>query len=509
MSTANPIDARAGTPARASWLTTPTGMVAVLALLTVARLAMLASATVPLYGDEAQYWDWSRDPAFGYFSKPPVIAWLIAMSTALFGDTEFGIRAGMPIVHAVTGFMIYLIGRRLFNARVGFWSGLGYATLPAVSVSTTIASTDPPLLMFWSIALYAFIRAVGEGPWRWWLLSGAALGLAMMSKYAAMAFFASALLYLLLSPDARRWLATPRPYAMAAAAVLVFLPNIVWNLANGFVTVRHVAQDAELGDGLTLDPLKLLEFLAGQYGVFGPILFGALTILLARWRSETRDDRMLLLLAFVVPMLLAMTVQSLLAGANANWAAASYVAATVAVTAALATPRWRRLLVASLALHLVIAAAVPLFDPVWRATGLADTAGLDPYKRLRGWPEVGERLATLREEYPGTALLSEERRMLVQYLYYAAVPREDAYKWNPFGRIDDHYDLVSDLTELTGRDVLYVTRHPVTGPLLAPCAASVEALPPIQVATHADLMIDLSVFLLTEVREGLAEGRCG
>ena len=99
--------------------------------------------------------------------------------------------------------------------------------------------------------------------------------------------------------------------------------------------------------------------------------------------------------------------------------------------------------------------------------------------------------------------------MLVQYLYYAAVPREDAYKWNPFGRIDDHYDLVSDLTELTGRDVLYVTRHPVTGPLLAPCAASVEALPPIQVATHADLMIDLSVFLLTEVREGLAEGRCG
>ena len=482
-------------------------MLAVIVLITLVRIAFLAAELRPLEGDEAQYWSWSLDPAFGYYSKPPMVAWLIGLTTAIAGHGEFGIRLASPLVHAVTAFMVFLIGRRLFaDARIGFWAGLVYATLPGVSFSATVMSTDPPLLMFWSIALYAFIRAVDADDWRWWVGCGAALGLALLSKYSAIAFPVSALCYLLLSGGHRRLLRRPGPWLMLTAAAVVLAPNLVWNAGTGFVTVAHVGENANLG-GPLLQPGKMAEFIGSQFGVFGPILFGALLVMLARWGRVTRDDRMLLLLSFVVPLLAAITAQSLLSRAHANWAAPVYVAATVAVTAWLARPGRMAWLAAAVALHVVAGTAIYGFEGVRAVTGIGTTAALDPFRRARGWDDAGAAVAQVRAAHDGVPLLADERMMLARFLYYADVPLAETYKWNPDGVIEDHYELTTTLQGEEGRDFLLVTRLPDRAAILDRFARA-EQLPPIRVQTHDDRAIDLSVFLLRGFR-GYAAASAG
>ncbi|HLJ63691.1 MAG TPA: glycosyltransferase family 39 protein, partial [Stellaceae bacterium] len=93
--------------------------------ITVARLIWLALDRTDLYPDEAQYWWWSLHPAFGYYSKPPMVAWLIAATTALFqSDDEFVVRLAAPLLHFAAALFIYKIGERLYGSRAGFWSAI-------------------------------------------------------------------------------------------------------------------------------------------------------------------------------------------------------------------------------------------------------------------------------------------------------------------------------------------------------------------------------------------------
>src|ERR1700745_166767 len=104
-------------------------LVAVIAI-TAARLVLLAVQSADLYPDEAQYWLWSLHPALGYYSKPPLVGWLIAATTALVGDSEFGIRLAAPFLHFGAGLLIFASARRLYSPRIAAWSAIAYGSLP-------------------------------------------------------------------------------------------------------------------------------------------------------------------------------------------------------------------------------------------------------------------------------------------------------------------------------------------------------------------------------------------
>jgi 4-amino-4-deoxy-L-arabinose transferase-like glycosyltransferase len=117
---------------------------ALLGALTIIRLIGLRYSVVDLFFDESQYWAWSRDLAFGYFSKPPLLAWIIASSSAVCGDGEACVRAASPILYFGTSLAIYAIADELYDARTAFWSALTFALLPGVVFSGRIISTDVP-----------------------------------------------------------------------------------------------------------------------------------------------------------------------------------------------------------------------------------------------------------------------------------------------------------------------------------------------------------------------------
>ncbi|MGB8181728.1 MAG: glycosyltransferase family 39 protein, partial [Stellaceae bacterium] len=204
---------------------------------TVLRLVWLAHGGTDLYPDEAQYWLWSLHPAFGYYSKPPVVAWLIALTTHIFSDSEGAIRLAAPLLHFATALVVFRIGERLYDSRIGFWSALLYITLPGGSASAALISTDAPLLLCWTVALYAFIRARESGGERWWWAVGAAAGVGLLSKYAMAYWLVSALIYLLAFRDERRHLGR---FGLAVVlALLIYAPNFIWNAQHGFVSYHH------------------------------------------------------------------------------------------------------------------------------------------------------------------------------------------------------------------------------------------------------------------------------
>ncbi|HRD26738.1 MAG TPA: glycosyltransferase family 39 protein, partial [Caulobacter sp.] len=313
---------------------------ALVLVLTVLRLAAIFASPLELNPEEAQYWLWSRTLDFGYFSKPPMIAWAIWATTAIGGDSEAWVRFSAPLFHAVAGLSLFAAGRRLYDDWTGLAAAALYLLMPGVALSSFILATDAPLLCFLALALLAYVT-VRQGDHRLAPAAGlgAALGLAMLSKYAALYALIGIGLHLALSKDARRaWdLRTAAVALVAFAAVLA--PNLVWNANHHFATVGHTAANANLG-GKLFNPGEMLGFLGGQFGVFGPVPFGVLAggaaVLAWRRRLQPQD---LLLLCFAVPPLAVVTLGALLSRANDNWAASAYVAGAVLAAALLV--RWR------------------------------------------------------------------------------------------------------------------------------------------------------------------------
>lgn len=427
--------------------------------LTALRVFALVFADANLGPDEAQYWVWSKTPAFGYYSKPPLIAWVIAATTALFGDTEWAVRIGAPFFHFGAGLFLFALARRIYGPNVAFWAGAGWMTLPGAAISSALITTDAPLLFFWSAALYFFFRVLNASSSRSSLgaamMLGAALGLGMLSKYAMIYFPIGVAGALAISHKARarfRWQHALIALGVAAAALA---PNFLWNASHNFETIAHTAANANW-KGDFGHPEKLAEFIGAQFGVFGPI-----TMLLLIWglatlarrlaaAGESRDDD-LALLALAAPPLLIVCVQAFLARAHANWAAAAYPAGLVLVTVWAMRARLGLLVRMSAGAHLAIGLG---FLVIFTNFALADAVGVsNAVKRVRGWPAQGAFVKSQAEGYD--AVLVDDRELMGSLLYYAR-GGPTIVAWNSNDRVDDHYEAFMAYDPEKQKRVLFV-----------------------------------------------------
>jgi 4-amino-4-deoxy-L-arabinose transferase-like glycosyltransferase len=392
------------------------------AALTAARLVTLFRTPLELYPDEAQYWLWSRTLDFGYYSKPPMVAWTIWATTALGGDAEPWVRLGAPLFQAGATLLVFAIARRLYSGRVALAAAALYALMPAVQLSAGVIATDAPLLFFLGTTILAYVTLqTTEGRARLGVAAGvgAALGLAFLSKYAAVYGIIGIGLHLAVSRSARAaW--TPAAAGLAVAAFLVVLaPNLAWNAAHGFATVQHTAANAAWGGHELFNFDELTRFIGDQFLVFGPIPFGVLitgcVLAVRRRRLEPAD---LLLLCFTLPPLLIVTGQAFVSRANANWSGAGYLPGAVLAAAWLIRWRARRWLIAAIAIQAAIAA---LFLALSLSPHLADRVGLsNSFKRTKGWSET-TRLILDRarsEQFQGLSAIAVNNRFLYYSLSY-------------------------------------------------------------------------------------------
>jgi 4-amino-4-deoxy-L-arabinose transferase-like glycosyltransferase len=429
------------------------------------RIAALYFNQTDLVLDEAQYWTWSRELAFGYFSKPPMIAWVIRGASAICGDGELCLRSASPVLYTVAAFVIYFAGRALYDARVGFWSAIVLATLPGVSYSANLITTDVPLILLWTIALYAWVMLVKRQSMGFAVLLGVVIGLGLFAKQAMIYAFLCIACHALVSREARDALKGGRGVVAVLIAIAVFSPNIFWNAEHGFPTVRHT--ETNIGWKYPyIHPRQLIEYIGVQFGVFGPILFAVL--MRAAWREIRRpsDPSKILLLSFSLPVLALLAVQALLSRAHGNWTATAYPSATIFVTAVMFELNRLILFRISLALHLAAAvflALAPAFARQWTAF-----EKIQPFSRVLGWRETADAVRVKLSEKPYAAMLVDTREMAGEFLYYLRDVPLPLYVW-PSGPVPmDHYEMTRPFTQGAPEPILYVS--------LKPCPPQFETL---------------------------------
>jgi len=388
--------------------------------LTIVRLVVLFVSPLELYPDEAQYWLWSRTLDFGYYSKPPMIAWAIWATTQAGGDAEPWVRLSAVLFQAGATLAVFALGRRLYGGRAGLAGAALYALMPGVQLSALVAATDAPLLFFLGLTILAYAAlqaAEGRAALRLAAGVGAGLGLAFLSKYAAVYFLLGLAAHLMLSREARAaW--TPARLALAVAAfALIVAPNVIWNATHGFATLHHTAANAAWGGRQLFNFAELGEFTLSQFGVFGPIPLGALIagvgLAIVR-RRISRED--LLLLCFTLPPLLIVTGQAFISRANANWSGAGYLTGAVLVGAWLVRWRAKRWLIAALALQAVVAAA---FFAFVMSPRLAEQSGIgNSFKRAKGWDQTTDAVLRRAAVEPDLTAIAVNNRFLFYAMSY-------------------------------------------------------------------------------------------
>lgn len=422
----------------------------------VLRIVALVVSPANLGPDEAQYWYWSRDLAFGYFSKPPLIAWAIAATTAVFGNAEWAIRLSAPLFHSGAAAFLYRAAARAFDRRIGFWVGLGWLTLPGIALSSFLIATDAPLLFFWSGALFFLMRIVEtrRASAADFAGLGAMVGFGLLSKYAMIYFPIAAALAAALIPEARRALARPTALLAALLALAIAAPNIHWNSVHDFSTLSHTAANANWGASL-FNLAPLFSFLAGQAAVFGPVLLIAFIIAIASGlRGGARADPLRrTLIIFALAPLVVVTGQAFISRAHANWAASAYPAALILTTAFLAETGRSRWLAASLALH---AAAMVAFIVAMSNFALIDGLGLARATReIRGWERHAADVARASAGYDHVAV--DDRALTGALLYYRRKDPLPISALSPNPTVDHHYEAFLPFDWATEGPVLFVT----------------------------------------------------
>lgn len=437
---------------------------ALTAALLVARLVALFGTPLELYPDEAQYWLWSRTLDFGYYSKPPVIAWSIWATTAIGGDSEPWVRLSAGLFQGGATLVVFLIGRRLYGGAVGLAAAALYALMPGIQLSSLVAATDAPLLFFMGLAILAYVAFLDAPVARRLPLAvgmGAALGLAFLSKYAAVYFVVGLVIHLALSREAR---AAWSPAAAAAAAVslaAMLAPNLAWNATHGFATFQHTAANAAWSGVQLFNIGEMATFVGSQFGVFGPVPLGALIVGVGlAIRRRNLDARDLTLLCFTLPPLLIVTGQAFISRANANWSGAGYLAGAIVVAAWLMRWRARGWLVTALVSQAALAA---FFLAAVTSPALADRVGLaNGLKRARGWAETADVILGRAEREPGlTAIAVNNRFLFYAVSYYGrdrlGVTTPPLASWLLMEGPQNQAEITAPLTREIGARVLMVS----------------------------------------------------
>lgn len=271
-----------------------------LALIVVTVVHFFYLSAVPLSGDEAYHWEWSRHLALSYYDHPPMTAWLIALSTWLFGTSLSSVRLPALFSMTVSFIFLYLLIRDMFeDKRLAALAGALALVLPIYTIGSIIITTDPPLGLFYTIYIYSFYQAACREKKSYWYLSGAAFGAAMLCKFIAYLIIPAAFFFLVSSPNRRHWLKRKEPYLAFVIGVIVFSPVVYWNMFHGWSTflfnfaARH--SEARFGFG------HLGEFFAGQMMTASPVIF-LLGIAAAAWAGLRgffkKDENLLFLFMF-------------------------------------------------------------------------------------------------------------------------------------------------------------------------------------------------------------------
>ncbi|OGV28588.1 MAG: hypothetical protein A3E88_04735 [Legionellales bacterium RIFCSPHIGHO2_12_FULL_35_11] len=185
--------------------------------------------------EEAYYWNYANHLDFSYLDHPPVVAYLIKLSTALFGNNEFAIRLPGLICWMITAIYSFKLSE-LIKPKSGIFTIFLLSFLPFFFIQSIIMTPDLPLLATWSSCLYYLYLVLVRDKNSYWYLAGITFGIGMLSKYSIVLLVPSSLIFLLYTKQISKKLLTKEPYLATLLAIIIFSPVIYWNATHNWVS---------------------------------------------------------------------------------------------------------------------------------------------------------------------------------------------------------------------------------------------------------------------------------
>jgi len=246
-------------------------------------IAIAETAKIGLGPDEAQYWSWSRKLDWGYYSKPPGIAWQIWFGTHLFGDTAIGVRSMSVFIGFLLPLFVYALARACrLKQSTAFWAGIMMGFSPIGILSSILATTDAPMVLFWILATIIVAKSLSTGTPPSYPLVGVTILFGAFFKWPIYLFW----VFPLIAMFGFKQLRSLRILIGMGISLIGLLPSVYWNVSHSYATFRHVLATmigghANKGTG----PLGFFQgnpaaFIGAQVSLLSPVLFILLLIAL-------------------------------------------------------------------------------------------------------------------------------------------------------------------------------------------------------------------------------------
>jgi 4-amino-4-deoxy-L-arabinose transferase-like glycosyltransferase len=278
--------------------------IALIAAMTAMRVVY--ASLIDLRTDEAYYWTWSRENVLCFLDHPPMIAWFIRLGTAIFGDSNFGVRFAGILAMLVTQLLLADIVRRVTHDLRAIVLAI---LMPEAAVYYGLlmakVSPDIALIPFAVAMIWALVRLVESRDPRWWLAAGVFAGLALLSKFTAVMLLPAVAAFMLVPDWRRRWLSSPYPWLAALIALILFLPVLMWNAGHDWASFRFQLVRAVATHQISLRTVG--DYIGLQFGLVGfvllPVVLSGLT--LTAWRGYRNREPVAILLStsVLVPFL--------------------------------------------------------------------------------------------------------------------------------------------------------------------------------------------------------------
>ncbi|MBU1642224.1 glycosyltransferase family 39 protein [bacterium] len=310
---------------------------------------VIANQFISVYSDETYYWLWSKKLDFSYFDHPPMVAYLIKLTT-LFSDEPMFLRLSAALLVSATAYFLYRLAKKIFDEKAAVYTFYIYISSLLVIAASTIIAPDIPLMFFWTLTLYCAYIYLEEDNKKYALLTGLSAGAMLLSKYTGILPLFTLFVYILLY---RRAVFKDRYfYGAIVLALIVFSPVLYWNYQHDFISFTFQFEHG-VAEEKHFNPGEFFSFIGAQLALFHPFYLLPLLYFIVRDKERFSQKKVYLLLPFLF-VLGFFSYNAAFKEANEQWAAGAYLSGAVLLGYYFAKYDLKKLLFAALALSAIV-----------------------------------------------------------------------------------------------------------------------------------------------------------